>query len=157
MNNLKEINKILQNHERRIRIIEACELLTKKKVAHGKIKVSDSNVLILAIVNKIGDCDESEEVQIKVLDKASMEGKILLCFYISCKYFKNAWLNTGDIEKITSDLGVKIDVRNATNKIKELRRYLESGKSRKKGQPTPYRLNRKGKKRFEDIIYDKGK
>jgi len=28
---------------------------------------------------------------------------------------------------------------------------------RKKGQPTPYRLNRKGMKRFEEIIYGKNK
>jgi len=152
MKDLKEINKILQDHEKRIRTLEARTPLAKKGVASGTIGTNESNALILAMVNKIGECSESEEIQSRVLDKTSMEGKILLCFYISYKYFKNAWLNTGDIEKITADLGVKIDVRNATNKIKEIRRYLESGKSRKKGQPTPYRLNRKGAKRFEEIL-----
>lgn len=149
MKDIKGINKMLQDHEKRIRVLEARTLPTKNGVAD----TNDSNTLILAVVNKVGECDESEEIQNRIIDKTSMEGKILLCFYISHKYFKNTWLNTGDIEKITSDLGVKIDVRNATNKIKELRRYLESGKSRKKGQPTPYRLNRKGAKRFEEIIH----
>ena len=60
-------------------------------------------------------------MQTKILDQRSAEGKILLCFYISYKYFKNIWLNTGNIEEITSNLGVKIDVRNVTNKISELR------------------------------------
>lgn len=104
------------------------------------------------IANKVADCDENQKIQSNVLDKRDMEGKILLCFYISYKYFGNAWLTTGDIEKITTDLGVKIDARNVTNKMKELRQFLESGAVRKKGQPTPYRLNRNGMKRFQDIL-----
>lgn len=116
-------------------------------------KTTGANDLVLSIVNKIGDCEESEVIQQKVLDKKSMEAKILLCFYISYKYFNNAWLTTGDIEKITSDLGIKIDVRNVTNKMKKIKKYLESGTTRRKGQPTPYRLNRQGIKRFEEIIH----
>lgn len=109
----------------------------------------------LQIVNKIGECDESDAIQKHVLDKRSAEGKILLCFYISHKYFENEWLETGHIEKITAELGIKIDRRNATNYLIEFRKYLESGAARKKGQPTPYRLNRKGVKRFEEIINEK--
>lgn len=152
MKDVKEINKILQDHEKRIRALEVHTLPPKKQMVYEKTGTDDSDSLILSIVNKIGECDESEAIQSKILDQRSADGKILLCFYISYKYFKNAWLTTGDIEKITSNLGVKIDVRNIANKVKELRQYLESGATRKKGQPTPYRLNRKGVKRFEEIL-----
>ena len=156
MKDIKEINKILQDHEKRIRILEAPTSLAKKKITSGTTDNKESEALILAMVNKIGDCGESEEIQNRVLDKTDMEGKILLCFYISHKYFKNAWLTTGEIEKITSGLGTKITAGNLSNKITSgLRKYLESGSVRKQGQPTRYRLNRKGKKRFEEIIHSK--
>ena len=153
MKDIKEINKILQDHEKRIRVLEFHSALAKKEVTSGTTDNKESDALILAMVNKIGECNESEEIQSKVLDKADMEGKILLCFYISHKYFKNAWLTTGDIEKITSGLGTKITAGNVSNKITGgLRKYLESGSVRKKGQSTPYRFNRKGMKRFEEIL-----
>ena len=126
----------------------------KKKKARETKTEANQDDLVLQIVNKTGDCDESENIQTNVLDSKKMEAKILLCFYISHKYFGNTWLNSGHIEKITSDLGIKIDKRNVTNKLKSLRQYLENGSTRQKGQPTPYRLNRKGVKRFEDIIAD---
>lgn len=144
----------LEDHERRIRALEANTQPAKKKVVSGQMDTANPRDLILSIVNKVGDCDESEEVQSKVLDQKSMEAKILLCFYISYKYFENAWLTTGDIEKVTSGLGTKIAVGNVSNKIKgELRQYLESGAVRRRGQPTPYRLNRKGFKRFEETLH----
>lgn len=150
---LNEILRILKDYEKRICVLE--NVKRPVKTAHGPTETKDSNELILGIVNKIGECEESDAIQRNILDKKSMEGKILLCFFIANKYFKNAWLKTGEIEKITSDLGVKIDARNVTNKIKELRQLLESGAARKKGQPTPYRLNRNGIKRFYIILGDK--
>jgi len=152
--NSKEILARIEDHERRIRALEAGTQPAKKKVVSGQMDAANPRDLILSIVNKIGDCDESGKVQSKVLDQTGMEGKILLCFFISQKYFKNVWLTTGDIEKITSALGTKIAVGNVSNKIKgELRQYLESGAVRKQGQPTPYRLNRKGIKRFNEIVH----
>lgn len=118
-------------------------------------KEESTNDLALHIINKTGDCDESEEIQKYVLDSRSIEGRLLLCFYVSYKYFDNKWLTSGDIEKITSELGVKIDQGNASNKLKKLKKYFESSAVRKKGQPTPYKLNRKGAKRFEEIIHEK--
>jgi hypothetical protein len=151
---IQKIVDQLEDHEKRIHTLEANTHPANKKVEPGQTSTTSLDDLILPIVNKVGDCDESEEVQSKVLDQKSMEAKILLCFYISYKYFENAWLTTGDIEKVTSGLGTKIAVGNVSNKIKgELRQYLESGAVRKRGQPTPYRLNRKGAKRFEEILH----
>jgi len=152
----KKFQKILEqirDHEKRIHALELYIYPAKKKEIHKQIGVKDSDDLILSIVNKVGDCGESEKIQSKILDQKDMEAKILLCFYISYKYFKNEWLTTGDIERITSGLGTKIDVGNVSNKIKSnLRQYLESGSVRKKGIPTPYRLNRKGAKCFESLL-----
>lgn len=153
----KKILAQLADHDRRIHLLESANHPLKSKSTSGKDGI-DSESLVLVIVNKIGECEESEDIQIKVLDQVDMEGKILLCFFISQKYFKNAWLNTGDIEKITSELGAKIAVGNVSNKIKDsLKQYLESGAVRKPGQPTPYRLNRKGVKRFNEIIHGSNK
>lgn len=118
-------------------------------------KLTSTDDITLQIVNKVGDCSENESIQKCVLDKKGVKERILLCFYISHKYFKNAWLSSGDIEEITSDLGVKIDKRNASNYLKDLRQYLESGAVRERGQPTPYRLNRKGVQRFNEILHAK--
>lgn len=126
------------------------------KVPH-KVKATQSNEeavtdINLQIVNKIGDCAEADAIREKILDKTGVEGRMLLPFYISSKYFRNSWLNSGNIEKVTSDLGVKINAKNVSNYLVKYRKYLESGAVRKKGQPTPYRLNRNGIKRFEQLI-----
>jgi hypothetical protein len=156
-NDLQKILEKLNDHEDRIFTLE-----NEKQLKPSPEAVSDNpkgklvqESLVLKIINKVGDCEESEQIKSKVLDKRSQEAKLLLCLYISYKYFSNQWLNSGDMEKITSELGIKIDTRNITNKLKEIRQYLESGSTRKKGQPTPYRLNRKGTNRFEEILKDK--
>lgn len=127
---------------------------TPVKEAAKDTKETDAGIT-LKIVNKIGDCDEADDIQTKVLDKRDRSGRVLLCLYISQKYFGNAWLTTGDIEKITSELGVKVEISNVTKSLKSLRSYIESGSVRRKGQSTPYRLNRKGRKHFEEIIHGK--
>ncbi len=150
----KQIFARLDNYENRIKSIEAGLPTSKKDENKPKITENDSaSNLILAIINKIGECDESDKIQANILDQNKLEGKILLCYYISYKYFKNAWLTTGDVEKITSGLGIKIAIGNISNKITdELRKYLEGETTRKHGAPTPYRLNRKGSQRLEEII-----
>ncbi|MDB5237291.1 MAG: hypothetical protein JWL88_393 [Parcubacteria group bacterium] len=123
-----------------------------KKQSGEKPAENATRDIVLSIVNKVADCDEAVAIQKTVLDKSRVEGKILLPFYISHKYFENEWLNTGHIEKITSELGIKMDIKNVSKYIPDYKKYLESATSRKKGQPTPYRLNRNGVKRFEEII-----
>lgn len=151
---LEEILKQLEVHERRILALEkSMSPVGVIEEAEQKGKSPEKNVLLL-IINKVGDCEESDAIHKKVLDKKGMEPKILLCFYISYKYFNNNWLTTGSVEKITSGLGVKIAVPNVSTKIKKgLHLYLEGGAVRKNGQPTPYRLNRNGGKRFEEILH----
>lgn len=157
MTDFKKILEKLNEHENRIIALEKVKQVRPDfgvVPENPKGKLTEE-FLALNIINKVGDCKESEQIKSKVLDTRSQEAKLLLCLYISYKYFSNQWLNSGDMEKITSELGIKIDVRNITNKLKEIRQYLESGSTRKNGQPTPYRLNRKGVNRFEEILKDK--
>lgn len=108
----------------------------------------------LQIANKICDCDEYELLEKKIIDTEDKEAKILMCFYISKKYFENQWLTSGNVEKITSEIGIKITVSNASKLLKKMRAYLECGESRKKGVPTKYRLNRNGLKKVEEILHE---
>lgn len=140
-------------------LIEECLHLvdeqTKTRKRH-KTKPTQEKIgaeeLALSITNKILELDDFEKIEKKILDKKNMEAKILLCFYIARKYFSNIWLTSGDIEKITSELGIKLDKRNVSNKLKEMRSYLENKTSRKKGRVTPSRINRNGIKKFEKIL-----
>src|SRR6266481_1911216 len=136
---LKQAFERIGNLELRIAALEEHPKSEKEFV---EMRESDIEDLALAIANKAKDCNESEHIQKKVLDVRNPEAKVLMCFYVSYKYFGNAWLTSGDVERITSELGVKIATGNASNYIKALRANLESGKARKKGSATPCRLNR---------------
>ena len=146
---IQEILERLGNLETRVAVLERHP---KEKGALEKVQEKGNEDIALTIANKMTDCDESTDIQTKVLDGRSVDAKVLMCFYISHKYFGNEWLTSGDVQRITAELGVKIDVGNASNALKKLRAYLETGKVRKKGSPTPCRLNRSGVKRFEEIL-----
>src|SRR3989338_10596333 len=108
---------------------------------------------ILLIVNKIKDCEESEKIDAQVLNKISLPAKVLLPFYICYKYFPEQGLTTGDIEKITSQLRVRVKVPNVSNYITNfLWKYLDGDSSRVKGKPVTYKLNRKGATFFESLL-----
>ncbi len=108
---------------------------------------------ILSIVNKIKNCDEADEIETKILDKTALPGRILLPFYICYKYFPEQGLTTGDIEKITSELRMKVKTPNVSKTISDsLHKYLEGDSTRIKGKPVVYRLNRKGAKYLESLL-----
>jgi len=108
---------------------------------------------ILLIVNKIKNCEEAEKIEKEVLDKTSIHGRVLLPFYICYKYFPQQGLTTGDIEKITSELRVKIQTPNVSKAITDsLQKYLDGNSTRVKGKAVFYKLNRKGAKYFESLL-----
>jgi len=120
-------------------------------VKGGKDNVASN--YILSIVNKIKDCDESDKIETEILDKTSLNGRILLPFYICYKYFPQQGLITGDIEKITSELRVKVQTPNVSKTISgSLQKYLEGSSTRVKGKAVIYKLNRKGAKYFESLL-----
>lgn len=150
----KQIFEKLENYEKRLVALEISPSRKQNISVSTEDTTTNSNEeLVLSIKNKILDCEENDSIESKILDKSDMEGRILLCFYISYIYFENNWLTTGDVQKITADLGIKLTAGNISNKITgKLKKYLESGTVRKKGQPTPYRFNRNGLKRVKEIL-----
>ncbi|GEM_PF-1874225 len=118
---------------------------TKKSVA--------SSDYILEIVNKIKNCAEAKKIESNILDKVGMPGRILLPFFICYKYFPEQKLTTGDIEKITSELRVRVRTPNVSNAIaNSLQKYLDGNSTRVRGKAVSYKLNRKGAKYFETIL-----
>ena len=124
----------------------------RAKTVSNEQNASDTNYII-AIVNKIKNCDETDSIESEVLDKSGMAERVLLPFYICYKYFPDQPLTTGDIEKITSELRVKITKQNVGKKIRSLLfKYLAGDSTPVKGKPTLYKLNRKGAAFFESIL-----
>ncbi len=108
---------------------------------------------ILLIVNKIKDCEESEKIYAQVLNKISLPTKVLLPFYICYKYFPEQSLTTGDIEKITSELRVRVKVPNVSKAVAgPLQKYLAGDSTRGRGKTSRYKLNLKGAKYFESLL-----
>jgi len=127
----------------------------RKSIFVPEIKNNDGDSgYILSIVNKVKNCDEADQIETEILDKISSPGRILLPFYICFKYFPEQKLTTGDIEKITSGLKVRIQTPNVSKAIsKSLHKYLEGSSIPAIGKkPSAYSLNRKGVKYFESLL-----
>ena len=108
---------------------------------------------ILSIVNKIKDCEESEKIDAQVLNKISLPARVLLPFYICYKYFPEQGLTTGDIEKITFQLRVRVKVPNVSKAVaNSLQKYLAGDSTRGRGKTSRYKLNLKGAKYFESLL-----
>lgn len=148
---IQSLKGLIDSHDKRI---SSLEKMLNQNGNNDKIDSETSTDLVLQIVNKINDCDETEPL-VSILEGRARQPKVMMCFYISWKYFSNARISSSNVDRITTELGSKIDQRNATNVLKEIRKYLESDTARKKGIKVSYRLNRQGVKFFEAILNDK--
>ena len=108
---------------------------------------------ILLIVNKTKECEESEKIYTHVLSKISLPPRVLLPFYICYKYFPEQDLTTGDVEKITDQLRVRVKVPNVSTAVTDsLQKYLAGDSTRGRGKISRYKLNLKGAKYFESLL-----
>ena len=147
---LIKLNEIKKLADECLESLGDVKISNKKQTKKEEKKKKDINLLI---VNKIKDCDEFEEIEKEVLDKNSIQNRVLLPFYICYKYFPEQGLTSGNIEKITEELGVRVRTPNVSNAItNSLWKYLAGDSSRKKGKAVVYRLNRKGVNYFESIL-----
>ena len=116
-------------------------------------KVNNTGNYVLLIVNKIKNCQESDKIDSNILGKSAIPGRVLLPFFICYKYFPEQGLTSGDIEKITSELRVRIKTLNVSNSIANtFWKYLDGDSSRVKGKPVIYKLNRRGASYFESLL-----
>jgi hypothetical protein len=109
---------------------------------------------IAAIVARIKDCDEAEQIEARVLNQKNVLNRVLLCLWIAHRDFSPTMgLTSGDIEKITDQLGVKVGISNASTILAGRAKSFVSGDTvRKQGGAVHYRLNRRGVQQFESVL-----
>lgn len=105
-----------------------------------------------AIANLTRSCEEAELLEARVLDKTALENKVLLPLFIAHKHVgEHVTLTSGDVNKITKQLGIPVDQAAASRCLGGS--SLVMGDSvRKKGRPVGYKLNRRGVKHFESLL-----
>lgn len=110
------------------------------------------------IVNLVKNCDDADGIESNVLDRASQVDRTLLPLYIVHEELGNKFgLTSGEISKITTELGVRVTQPNASRTLSGVAsRYVMGDKVRKKGQPVRYRLSRRGVQYMKDVIRGKG-
>ena len=88
----------------------------KQKLKPGKAKAQGEELDLAEIVNLIKNCDEAESVEERILDRTSLVNRVLLSLYVVHEYMANKYaLTTGDINKITTDLGVPVSTANVSH------------------------------------------
>ena len=149
-----KLNEIKRLAEEGLATLSGDHAPKRKQISEKKNKKSGAfSDPILLIVNKIKDCEESEKIDAQVLNKISLPARVLLPFYICYKYFPEQGLTTGDIEKITSQLRVRVKVPNVSKAVaSSLQKYLAGDSIRGRGKTSRYKLNLKGAKYFESLL-----
>lgn len=106
------------------------------------------------IVNQVKNCQEAEGIEKNILDRASMVDRVLLPLYVVHEHYGNQpGLTSGEIDKITTELGVRVSQPNASRTLSDTAsRYVVGDKVRKKGQAVRYRLSRRGTQYLKSVI-----
>jgi hypothetical protein len=128
---------------------------SKKSKAHVvNVPEGEKTDAVMEIVNSIKDSDDAESIETNILDRSSQIDRILLPLYISSKYHGNRFvLTTGEIAKILMELGVPINIGNVSTAIStSASKYVVGDKARKKGQPTRYKLTRRGEQYMTSVL-----
>ena len=116
----------------------------------------DGNVSVdhAKIVEKIKTCDEVDSIERKILSRSSQVNRTLLPLYIVHEYFTSGFgLSSGDIAKITTDLGIPIAVANASGTLSgKASKYVIGDSIRKKGGVVKYKLHKRGVDYMKSVI-----
>lgn len=105
-----------------------------------------------AIANTTRSCEEAELIEERVLDKPTLENKVLLPLFVVHKYAgEHLLLTSGDVNKITKQLGIPVD-QGAASRCLGKSGLVMGDSVRKKGRAVGYKLNRRGVKHFEALF-----
>jgi hypothetical protein len=108
-------------------------------------------------VNLTKTCDEAESIEAQILDRTSQVDRTLLPLYVVHEHLGNKFgLSSGDVSKITTDLGVPISTANASGTLSgTAAKYVMGDKVRKRGQAVRYKLSRRGVQYMKAVIAGK--
>jgi len=132
---------------------------TKGALAAPKlIAKSEDSIDYTQIVNLVKTCEEAEAIEKQILNRDSQVDRTLLPLYIVHEYLDNAFaLTSGEIGKITTDLGIPISQPNASRTLAgTASRYVIGDKIKKKGQAVRYKLHRRGVDYIKSVIGGSG-
>ncbi len=117
-------------------------------------EASDSAPNLSEIVNLAKNCDEAEDIERQILDRASQVDRTLLPLYIVHEHLEDAFgLSSGEVSKITTDLGVPVSQPNASKTLSgTAAKYVIGDRVRKKGQLVRYKLSRRGLQYLQAVI-----
>lgn len=106
------------------------------------------------IINLAKTCDEAENIEQRILDRSSQVDRTLLPLYIVHEHLGNTFgLSSGEVTKITTDLGVPVSQPNASRTLSgTAAKYVIGDRVRKKGQPVRYKLSRRGVQYLQAVI-----
>lgn len=106
------------------------------------------------IVNLAKNCDNAEDIERRILDRASQVDRTLLPLYIVHEHLENVFgLSSGEVSKITTDLGVPVSQPNASKTLSgTAAKYVIGDRVRKKGQLVRYKLSRRGLQYMQAVI-----
>ncbi len=152
-----KLKDLLQEEHQAPSAKPARKTATKKTTSPKKNSSSDdgngeSSVDIISIVNAINDSDKHPVIEAKILKKSTQLNRILLAFYFAHEVNADYNITTGDVEKITHQLGIRIKGNNVSRSIKENPKYFAADSVRKQGAVMKFKINRKGIEFFESII-----
>jgi hypothetical protein len=126
-----------------------------RKTKSEREKSQETDLPNLAeIINLIKNCDEADAIETHILDRTSQVNRILLPLYILHEHMDNRFaLSSGDIKKITTDLGIPIQTPNASHTLSDTAsRYVMGDKVRMRGRATRYKLSRRGLHYFKSVL-----
>jgi hypothetical protein len=114
----------------------------------------EPDVPLEEIVSHIKSCKEAEQIERTILDKPSQLERTLLPLYILHVYMEDrVGLSSGDISKITRELGVMITQPHASTMLaSHASKYVVGDKIRKDGIKVRYKLNRRGVQHMKSVL-----
>jgi hypothetical protein len=106
---------------------------------------------VAAICKVISESEAYPSIQTNILKTTNQLNKVLLAFVAAdeCGY-KN--ISTGDVARITAELGKPLSQSNASKVIAKHADLFSAGKERKQGAVIPYKINRHGRKVYSDVL-----
>ncbi len=118
---------------------------------------SDEQRDLNRIVTLAKDCEEAQTIEEQVLDRTAQVDRTLLPLYIVHEYLDNAFgLTSGEVKKITTDLGIPISQPNASRTLSgTASKYVIGDKVKVKGQAVRYKLSRRGVKYMKEVLSGK--
>jgi hypothetical protein len=119
-----------------------------------KVSAGLTSLQLTEVVNAVKSCTEADAIEKKILDKTSQVDRTLLPLYAVHEFLESKYaLSSGEISKITTQLGIPISIANASTTLSgTASRYVMSDSVRQKGVASRYKLSRRGQQYLKAVI-----